>query len=617
HRHRIHQYQGVFGDGAGGTTPIRIGSSGTNEVNISNGLNSEGAGFFDFDGDGDLDVYFDNHNYGVDILRNNYIDHTTGNKTSPKPTAATLFTHATPGTNVILGLAQSATDGDYGTCADVNDDGWVDLFMRKQNENDFYLNNGGTFTNGTDLAQANNGNKGANGLFDLDNDGDFDAVWTDNDGNRIWENLSGTWSEKTGILPNAPTSGIDGLAGGDVDNDGDIDLFLTGNNRSYLYINQINDPVLGPNTGTAFSFSLDTETFNTGDAEGATMVDIDEDGDLDIYLNVNGGNELYINDLYDASTANADKNSLYVRVWEDRANLMEAGAERFALGATIVLTDCEGNVVSGIREVNGGTGHGTQTGTRVHFGLPFGPDVDYRVLVKYTNLNDVPGGSVTREIVNQGFIPSDISAGQIIVDIYPGTNDAFCPSFPLPIECAHFDGEANQRSILLNWATDVELDNMGFRVERSQDGRNYRQIAFVDGAGNSQTIKNYYYEDADLIPGTTYYYRLIQVDFDGTEKQACDQVVINLENSLNDDNFFIFPNPTFGDAKLNLELIDEDFGTIQLKDVSGRILQTVSMNLSAGINQIDLNMNTLPAGIYIVGFQLDSGAYGIRKVIKN
>jgi len=100
-------------------------------------------------------------------------------------------THITPGNGpgvVEFGLNQFATDGDYGSAADVNDDGWVDIFMRKRDENDFFLNQGGTFTNGSDLAQADNDNKGGNGLWDLDNDGDLDAVWTENGFTQIFRN---------------------------------------------------------------------------------------------------------------------------------------------------------------------------------------------------------------------------------------------------------------------------------------------------------------------------------------------------------------------------------------------------------------------------------------------
>ncbi len=246
----IQNSDGTFGDGIGGTAPITVGRAGTLVVNP---INAEGAGFFDFEGDGDLDIFFDSHDYGIELLRNNYIDHLTHTVVNPVPSA--LYSHITPtnGSGVIeLGLNQYATDGDYGTSADVNDDGWVDIFMRKRDENDFFLNQGGTFTNGADLGQAQNSNKGANGLWDLDNDGDLDAVWTENgltqihrnDGTGVWTALGAT------VFPSLPqpsntdsgtsTAGIDALAGGDIDNDGDIDILLVGDSRSYLYINQLN-----------------------------------------------------------------------------------------------------------------------------------------------------------------------------------------------------------------------------------------------------------------------------------------------------------------------------------------------------------------------------------------
>ena len=232
----IQNSDGTFGDGIGGTSPITIGENSSATITI-NPLNTEGAGFFDFEGDGDLDIFFDSHNFGIELLRNNYINHLTNTITNPAP--AGLFTHITPGNGagvVEFGLNQFATDGDYGSAADVNDDGWVDIFMRKRNENDFFLNQGGTFTNGADLAQAANGNKGGNGLWDLDNDGDLDAVWTENGLTQIFRNDGpGIWTALgAGVFPGLPqpsntdsgssSNDIDALAGGDIDNDGDIDI---------------------------------------------------------------------------------------------------------------------------------------------------------------------------------------------------------------------------------------------------------------------------------------------------------------------------------------------------------------------------------------------------------
>lgn len=418
----------TFGDGIGGTTPIGVGEAGT-DVIVTNGMNSEGMGFFDFDGDGDLDIFFDNHDYGVDLLRNNYINHT--NNALVNPSATNLFTHITPGTNTILGLNQSATDGDYGSGTDVNNDGWVDIFMRKRNENDFFLNQGGTFTNGADLAEAGNSNKGAVALYDFDNDGDFDAFWTENGANQIFRNDGpGVWTP-LGTLSGIPISfstSIDEVSCGDIDNDGDVDILLVGDDRSFMYINNLNSPAGGVAAGSPMNFSLDDSNhFNSGaDGEGTTMVDIDNDGDLDIYMNIrNGNNQLWINNLYNGSTAEANKTYMFVEVMEDRS-FMQSNKQRPALGATIVLLDCYDNVLSGVREVNGGGGHGTQIPNRVHFGLPWGANYNYKVLVKYPNYKN--GGSTSRKEVIRWLNPSKQTNFPVSIVIKATDANQNCPA---------------------------------------------------------------------------------------------------------------------------------------------------------------------------------------------
>ncbi|MFK7946454.1 MAG: FG-GAP repeat domain-containing protein [Saprospiraceae bacterium] len=421
---------GVFGDGIGGSGAIEIGNTGTDDLMIVNGLNAEGIGMVDFDGDGDLDIIFDNHNYGIDVLRNNYIDHTTNAVVNP--TAANLFTHATPGTTAILGLSQSATDGDYGSFTDVNDDGWVDIFMRKRDENDFFLNQGGTFINGSDLAQASNNNKGSVALYDFDNDGDFDAFWTTEGDNQIFRNDGpGTWtplgSGGTTGIPVSFSTEIDEVACGDIDNDGDVDILLVGDNRSFLYINNLNSPSGGVGTGTAMTFTLDAvQSFNSGvDGEGTTMIDIDKDGDLDIYMNVRSSdNQLWINNLYNSSTAETNKTYMFVEVLEDRT-FMQSNKERPALGATIVLLDCDNNVLSGVREVNGGAGHGCQVPDKVHFGLPWGANYNYKVLVKYPNYDN---GTVTRKEVIRWINPSKETTFPVTTTVRSTDADEACPA---------------------------------------------------------------------------------------------------------------------------------------------------------------------------------------------
>ena len=514
----IQNTDGTFGDGAGGTAPITVGAFG-HTVNI-NPMNSEGLGFFDFEGDGDLDIFFDNQGSGIELLQNNYIDHTTHSTVDPP--AASLFTHITTGDGpgvVNFGLAQFATDGDFSTAADVNDDGWVDLFMRKRDENDFFLNQGEFFTNGSDLAQAENSNKGGNGLWDLDNDGDMDAVWTENGFTQIFRNDGpGVWTALgVGVFPGLPqppnaetgtsSAAIEALAAGDIDNDGDIDIIFVGDSRSYLFINQLNSPTPAPGvvgSGSAMTFSLDSEQFHAGaDGEGTTMLDIDDDGDLDIYMNINGGpNQLYINNL---AAANRD-NHLLIDVTEDRGADGSTGSfsGRTAMGANVLIRDCTGNVISGLRQVNGVFGHGTQQAEEVHFGLPLGENEKYVIEVHYPNFVD-PTGSVTRLYASAVAEPSTI----------PGTNHFRLTTTtaetlqnenaPIANDDLRFAPDENTVSVQIN-----VFDN-----DSEPDGEDFFILSVVQPAIGSVVIDNadtglitYTYSAGTPFPGTSFDYTI-------------------------------------------------------------------------------------------------------------
>ncbi|WP_051941861.1 FG-GAP-like repeat-containing protein [Maribacter forsetii] len=511
----IQNTNGIFGDGIGGSAPITIGRSGATIV-IPN-VNTEGVGFFDFEGDGDLDIFFDNHDMGIELLRNNFIDHTNHTVANPAPNV--LFTHITTGNgnNVTeYGLNQFATDGDYGTAADVNDDGWVDIFMRKRDENDFFLNQGGSFSNGADLGQASNNNKGGNGLWDLDNDGDLDAVWTENGRTQIHRNDGGGvfTALGAGSFPGLPQPGnldngssgarIDALAGGDIDNDGDIDIILVGNSRSYLYINQLNSPTPAPGvigSGSAMDFSLDSQQFNSGrDGEGTTMVDVDDDGDLDIYININNNaNQLYINNLPAANR----NNHLLIDVTEDRGANGNTGGflGRVAIGTNVLIRDCSGNIISGLRQVNGVYGHGTQQPEEVHFGLPLGENETYIIEVHYPNFYDASDPSGYSRLIATAIAQPSTIAGTNHYKLT--TTDAEAIENPnAPV--------AEDDEVQVTYGNSVSVQIQLFTNDSDADGDNFSIESVTQPSVGSVVIDDaenglvtYTYSGATPFPGET------------------------------------------------------------------------------------------------------------------
>jgi len=97
----------------------------------------------------------------------------------------------------------------------------------------------------------------------------------------------------------------------------------------------------------------------------------------------------------------------------------------------------------------------------------------------------------------------------------------------LPIELLYFSGDkqaCNQN--LLAWATATESNNNYFQLERSINGVEFITLGKIPGAGTSLETKQYKYVDTKPESGLNYY-RLTQVDYDGTATQSH---IIDIDN---------------------------------------------------------------------------------------
>ncbi|MEM9886768.1 MAG: T9SS type A sorting domain-containing protein [Bacteroidota bacterium] len=158
----------------------------------------------------------------------------------------------------------------------------------------------------------------------------------------------------------------------------------------------------------------------------------------------------------------------------------------------------------------------------------------------------------------------------------------------VPVELLSFDGKVAREVIELNWQTASELNNEGFEIQRSENGKQFKTLAFVAGNGTTLETQNYTWLDEQPLSGTNYY-RLKQLDFDG-QYEYSSIVAIDFEQQKK-VAFQIFPNPTNG--ILNITSIDNQaIENIGVFDVNGRLVLTID-NASP---QVDLS--TLPNGIY-------------------
>lgn len=182
-------------------------------------------------------------------------------------------------------------------------------------------------------------------------------------------------------------------------------------------------------------------------------------------------------------------------------------------------------------------------------------------------------------------------------------------SSPLPISLVKFEAEKLAEKVKLTWVTATEINNQKFIVERAADGEDFAAIAEVRGAGNSKELNEYIMVDANPLKGTAYY-RLTQVDFDGTST-SFEPVAVNMSKgklsmehgagSVEQGTWSIY-SPIATEAMLDV------------KDINGKVIYTERIQLKEGYQQHKLNLNSHHAGIYVV--QLIAGKESITKKIK-
>lgn len=222
----------------------------TAKTRTGDGRWSVSATFVDYDRDGWLDLFVTHYvNFGLDMKRQCFSAGSARDYCNPvvyDPVADTLFHNNGDGTfsdvSARAGLTRSPARGLGVLAADVNDDGWPDLYVA--------------------------------------NDGDPNQLWINDGGSGVFKDealLAGVALSRTGS-----PQGSMGIDAGDVDADGDDDLFVTNlDNESNTFYRNVGRSLFEDRTVEAGLFKLGLTGF------GTRFVDYDNDGWLDLVA-VNG-----------------------------------------------------------------------------------------------------------------------------------------------------------------------------------------------------------------------------------------------------------------------------------------------------------------------------------------
>jgi choice-of-anchor B domain-containing protein len=167
----------------------------------------------------------------------------------------------------------------------------------------------------------------------------------------------------------------------------------------------------------------------------------------------------------------------------------------------------------------------------------------------------------------------------------------------VPVELSSFTAEVADENVTLKWTTSSEKNNQGFEIQKRSETE-YYTIGFVEGNGTTTDISNYAYTDKNVESGT-YYYRLKQVDFDGSSEYS-DEIFVEITSPADFVLEQNFPNPFNPATNIRFNLPTTDFVNISVYNLVGeKVSELVNGELQQGEHNLTFNASELPSGIYI------------------
>ena len=179
------------------------------------------------------------------------------------------------------------------------------------------------------------------------------------------------------------------------------------------------------------------------------------------------------------------------------------------------------------------------------------------------------------------------------IDCYVVELPAYANS-ALPVELVSFTEQVQGCEVKLAWQTASEQDNDHFILQRSADGSRYTDLDQIEGSGTTSNTQSYTFTD---LPGTgQWYYRLQQLDLDGSKTQSP-----ILASRVQCENKAVIANNLTQDyCQLHFTAEKDRRATIFIYDQLGGLIEIKTVEASRGANNVQVNVQDFLPGTYLL-----------------
>ena len=168
----------------------------------------------------------------------------------------------------------------------------------------------------------------------------------------------------------------------------------------------------------------------------------------------------------------------------------------------------------------------------------------------------------------------------------------------LPVQWSSFEGYLNDRDVILDWETMMEVNNDRFEIEFSTDGQDFNTLATVfalEPNSSEATQYHFIHQNATKHNAEVLYYRLKQFDLNGTHHFS-EMVAVSVPPKEPSKAYIVYPNPAAQDAPVKIRGV-KNGSLIWIFDEHKRFISTLVNESNSYAEEYSL---ILPPGIYYI-----------------
>lgn len=193
-----------------------------------------------------------------------------------------------------------------------------------------------------------------------------------------------------------------------------------------------------------------------------------------------------------------------------------------------------------------------------------------------------------------------------------------CAPFPscgvVPVNLLMFNGRYVGKKNELLWKSAQEINSLQYELEKSIDGRNFQKINTLASTGTASNGASYLVTDEFPYAGNNFYrLKMIDTDFSFAYSE-----IINVRTPVKDISVTgIFPNPMKDELKIEVQSFQPTILRCYIWDVSGRIIQSKTIQTVQGVSITSLPVSPYVPGMYwLKVYTAEGSGVGQYKLIK-